>query len=55
MEHVGIVVDALAALARRANGWVEWKTMDGRTLGEVKRKQEYRPSDEPRPRDLTDP
>ena len=31
---------AAAVLARRANGWVEWKYKDGRTLDEVKRKQE---------------
>ena len=55
MEHVGIVVDDLAALARRANGWVEWKYKDGRTLDEVKRREDSRRSDEPRPRDLTSP
>jgi len=25
-------------LARSANGWIEWKYPDGRTLDEVKRK-----------------
>jgi predicted GIY-YIG superfamily endonuclease len=30
---------ALAVLGRTANGWVEWKTQDGRTLDEVKRRQ----------------
>jgi hypothetical protein len=25
-------------LARRANGWIEWKYKDGKTLDEVKRK-----------------
>ncbi len=29
---------AAAVLARRANGWIEWKYSDGRTLDEVKRK-----------------
>jgi hypothetical protein len=29
---------AAAVLARRANGWIEWKYEDGRTLDEVKRK-----------------
>jgi len=28
---------ALALLARRANGWREWKNAQGRTLSEVKR------------------
>lgn len=28
---------ALALMGRNANGWVEWKTSDGRTLDEVKR------------------
>lgn len=29
---------AAAVLGRRANGWIEWKYEDGRTLDEVKRK-----------------
>ena len=29
---------ALALMARTANGWVDWKTKDGRTLDEVKRR-----------------
>ena len=28
---------AMAVMGRSANGWVEWKTMDGRTLDAVKR------------------
>jgi len=28
---------AMAVLGRSANGWVEWKTIDGRTLDAVKR------------------
>jgi hypothetical protein len=31
---------AVAVLARNANGWVEWKYSDGKTLDEVKRKGE---------------
>jgi hypothetical protein len=29
---------AAAVLARRANGWIEWKNKDGKTLDELKRK-----------------
>jgi len=29
---------AALVLARTANGWIEWKYPDGRTLDEVKRK-----------------
>lgn len=28
---------ALALLGRTANGWIEWKAEDGRTLDEIKR------------------
>jgi predicted type IV restriction endonuclease len=28
---------ALALMGRSSNGWVDWKTKDGRTLDEVKR------------------
>ena len=28
---------ALAVMGRSSNGWVDWKTKDGRTLDEVKR------------------
>ena len=28
---------AVALLGRTANGWLEWKTLEGRTLDEVKR------------------
>jgi hypothetical protein len=28
---------ALAVMGRISNGWVDWKTKDGRTLDEVKR------------------
>jgi hypothetical protein len=28
---------AMAVMGRSANGWVEWKTSDGRTLDAVKR------------------
>ena len=31
---------ASVVLARRANGWTEWKYKDGRTLDEVKRQSE---------------
>jgi hypothetical protein len=31
---------AIALLGRRANGWIEWKTKDGRTLDEAKRRGE---------------
>ena len=39
-DHVFSSPSASAAvvLARRANGWIEWKYKDGRTLDEVKRK-----------------
>ncbi len=30
---------AIAVLGRSANGWVEWKTEDGKTLDEIKRRQ----------------
>jgi len=29
-----------AVLARRANGWIEWKYKNGKTLDQVKRKEE---------------
>ncbi len=34
---------ACVVLARRANGWTEWKYEDGRTLDEVKRQGEKKP------------
>ncbi len=39
-DHIFSSPSAAAAtvLARRANGWIEWKYIDGRTLDEVKRK-----------------
>ena len=39
-DHIFNSPSAAAAcvLARRANGWMEWKTKDGKTLDEVKRK-----------------
>ena len=30
---------AMVVLARRANGWTEWKYKDGKTLDEVKRQK----------------
>jgi hypothetical protein len=30
---------ALAVLGRNSNGWVAWKTKDGRTLDEVHRRE----------------
>jgi hypothetical protein len=38
-DHIFSSPSASAAvvLARRANGWIEWKYKDGRTLDEVKR------------------
>jgi hypothetical protein len=29
---------AACVLARRANGWVEWKNKEGKTIDELKRK-----------------
>jgi len=31
---------AVVVLARRANGWTEWKNSNGKTLDEIKRKQQ---------------
>ncbi|HBS27340.1 MAG TPA: hypothetical protein DD827_09500 [Gammaproteobacteria bacterium] len=31
---------AVVVLARRANGWLEWKYKDGKTLDEVKRQSD---------------
>lgn len=32
---------AIAILGRRSNGWLEWKTEDGKTLDTVKRQEDY--------------
>lgn len=39
-DHIFSAYSAAAAcvLARRANGWIEWKNKDGKTLDELKRK-----------------
>ena len=43
-DHIFSSPSAAAAvvLARRANGWIEWKYKDGKTLDQVKRQNNIR-------------